>query len=175
MMAILPQTFYGTTLRERPSILVYLPDSPAEKAVFSLKDEGGNTVYQMSFPVSGEAGVLMVQPPANAPALEVGKNYQWFLALKIDGTLSPSTPYVDGWVQRVQPSAELSSALQQPDALKRAEILGKNGIWYDCVATLAMLRNGQPASQTLNQHWVELMADVGLQEVNQAPVMISVN
>ncbi|NJR42775.1 MAG: DUF928 domain-containing protein, partial [Akkermansiaceae bacterium] len=37
-------------------------------------------------------------------------------AVKVDGQLSPSTPYVDGWIQRIQPSAELATAMQQEDA-----------------------------------------------------------
>ncbi len=50
--------------------------------------------------------VIAIKLPADAPALAVGKNYQWFLALKIDGQLNQSTPYVDGWIQRIQPGTK---------------------------------------------------------------------
>ena len=95
MLALLPQSFSGTTLTAQPTILVYLPASAAKTALFSLKDEAGNLISQVTLPVSGAAGVLAVKLPA--PALEVGKDYHWFLALKVDGNLSPSTPYV-GWL-----------------------------------------------------------------------------
>ncbi len=173
LIALLPQSFYGTTVSERPTFLVYLPASNAEEAVFSLKDETGNMQYQMTIPVTGKTGVMAITLPAEAPMLQVGKNYQWFLALKINGQLSPATPYVDGWVQRIQPNAELMAAMQQPDALKRATALGKNGVWYDCVATLASLYATQPSNSTLTNQWGELLSSVGLKEIKAAPVLIS--
>ncbi|MEH1780435.1 MAG: DUF928 domain-containing protein [Nostoc sp.] len=165
LIALLPQNFYGTTVSERPTILVYLPTSNAQEAVFSLKDEAGNMQHQMNIPVAGKTGIIAIKLPANAPALAVGKNYQWFLALKLDGQLSPSTPYVDGWVQRIQPSAELATAMQEQDALKRATALGKNGVWYDCVATLATAYNSQPSNATLRKQWEELLSSVSLKQI----------
>ncbi|MFQ4162740.1 DUF928 domain-containing protein [Scytonema millei] len=172
LIALLPQTFYGTTVSERPTILVYLPPSNAEEAVFSLKDEAGNTQYQMTIPVAGKIGVIAVKLPVHAPALAVGKNYQWFLALKVDGQLSPSTPYVDGWIQRIQPNVELATAMQQKDAFKQAAAFGKNGVWYDCIATLATLHTAQPANGTLAKQWAELLSSVSLKEIATVPVII---
>ncbi|MCC5634646.1 DUF928 domain-containing protein [Nostoc sp. CHAB 5844] len=175
LIALLPQSFYGTTISERPTILVYLPTSNAEEAVFSLKDEAGNTQYQMSIPVGGKAGVIPVKLPADAPALAVGKNYQWFLALKVDRTLSPSTPYVDGWIHRIQPTAELATAMQQQDALQRAAAFGQNGVWYDCVAALAALHTAQPNNATIIKQWEELLSSVSLKDIVTVPVVASAN
>ncbi|MBC1224240.1 DUF928 domain-containing protein [Nostoc sp. UCD121] len=173
LIALLPQSFYGTTVSERPTILVYLPASNAEEAVFSLKDEAGNTQYQMTIPVALKAGVVAVKLPAEAPALAVGKNYHWFLAVKVDGQLGPNTPYVDGWIQRIQPNAELTIAMEQKDALKRAAAFGKQGVWYDCVETLAALHSTQPSNVTLNKQWEELLSSVSLKEIVTAPLLVS--
>ncbi|MEH1883748.1 DUF928 domain-containing protein [Nostoc sp.] len=175
LIALLPQSFYGTTVSEHPTILVYLPVSNAEEAVFSLKDETGNTQYQMTIPIALKAGAIAIKLPADAPALVVGKNYHWFLAVKVDGQLSPSTPYVDGWIQRIQPSAELATAMQQQDALKRATAFGKNGVWYDCVETLAALHSAQPTNVTLTKQWEELLSSVNLKEIVTAPLLGSTN
>ncbi|MFW9261192.1 DUF928 domain-containing protein [Nostoc sp. CALU 546] len=175
LIALLPQSFYGTTVSERPTILVYLPSSNAQEALFSLKDEAGNMQHQMSIPVAGKTGVIAIKLPADAPALAVGKNYQWFLALKVDGQLSPSTPYVDGWVQRIQPNAELVTAMQEKDALKQATALGKNGVWYDCVATLAATYTAQPNNATLRKQWEELLSSASLKEIVTANLLASTN
>ncbi|MEH1940489.1 MAG: DUF928 domain-containing protein [Nostoc sp.] len=175
LIALLPQNFYGTTVSERPTILVYLPTSNAQEALFSLKDEAGNMQYQMNIPVAGKTGVIAIKLPANAPALAVGKNYQWLLAVKVDGQLGPSTPYIDGWVQRIQPSAELATAMQEQDALKRATVLGKNGVWYDCVATLASAYTTQPNNATLRKQWEELLSSVSLKEIVTATLLASTN
>ena len=175
LIALLPQSFYGTTLSDRPTILVYLPASNAEKAVFSLKDEAGNMLYQTTISVAGKMGIIPVRLPADAPALAIGKNYQWFVALKLDGELNPSTPYVDGWIQRIQPNVEVAAAMQQGDLLQRATVLGKNGVWYDCVATLAALHAAQPDNAALTQQWAELLSSVGLQDIKTMPVLMSAN
>ncbi|QKQ74564.1 DUF928 domain-containing protein [Nostoc sp. TCL240-02] len=173
LIALLPQSFYGTTVSERPTILVYLPASNAEEAVFSLKDEAGNTQYQMTIPVTLKAGVIAVKLPAEAPTLAVGKNYHWFLAVKLDGQLGPNTPYVDGWIQRIKPNAELTTAMEQKDSLKRAAAFGKHGIWYDCVETLAALHSTQPSNVTFNKQWEELLSSVSLKEIITAPLLVS--
>lgn len=173
IMALLPQDFYGTTLSERPTFLVYLPASGAKEAVFSLKDETGKSVYEMTVPLADAAGVRAISLPATAPALEVDKPYQWFLALKVDGQLSPSTPYVDGWIQRVAPSADLSAALKQGNELEQAAMLGRNGIWYDCIVALAKLKASQPNDEQLAKEWRELLSSVNLAEIDQAPILVS--
>jgi hypothetical protein len=171
LIALLPESFYGTTVSERPTIMVYLPASNAEEAVFSIKDEAGKMHYKMTIPVALKAGVIAVKLPADAPPLTVGKNYQWFLALKVDGQLSPSTPYVDGWIQRIQPSRELATAMQRQDALKQATAFGKNGVWYDCVATLAALHADQPKNATIIQQWEELLSSVSLKQIATVPLV----
>ncbi|AFY34688.1 DUF928 domain-containing protein [Calothrix sp. PCC 7507] len=175
LIALLPENFYGTTVSERPTILVYLPESNAQEALFSLKDEVGNMQYQMKIPVAEKTGVIAIKLPANAPALAIGKNYQWFLALKVDGTLSPSTPYVDGWVQRIQPSAELATAMQDQDVLKQAIAFGKNGVWYDCVATLAAAYTAEPSNANLRKQWEELLSSASLKEIVTATLLASSN
>lgn len=172
LIALLPQTFYGTTISERPTILVYIPASNAQEAVFSLKDQAGQMQYQAVIPVAGQAGVIAIQLPPTAPALTVGKNYQWFLALKVNGELNPSTPYIDGWIQRIEPNAELTAALKQPDALQKAIAFGQHGIWYDCVATLAFLRAQESQNGNLSQQWEELLSSVNLQAVASMPLVV---
>ncbi len=174
LVAMLPPTYNGTTVLAHPTLMAYLPASTAKTAIFSLKDEVGNMVYQQTLTVSGEAGLIAIALPANAPALEVNQNYQWYVALPVDGELNPSTPYIDGWIQRIEPTAAVATALQQPDLLKQAEVLGANGVWYDCVAKLAAMRASQPDSKALNQQWQELLESVGLQDVAQVPLVATV-
>jgi Domain of Unknown Function (DUF928) len=174
LVAMLPSTYSGTTIAARPTLMAYLPASSANTATFSLKDAAGNLLYQQQIAVSGEAGVMPIALPAAAPALELNQQYQWYVALHVDGELNPSTPYVDGWIQRVAPSDALQTALQQPDRLKQAEALGAEGLWYDCAATMAALRAEQPDNPALVAQWTELLTSVGLQEVSQVPVIATI-
>lgn len=166
----MPQTYYGTTVSQRAEILVYIPRTQALEAVFSLKDTEGNTLHEMEVPISGRAEVISIKVPT---LLTVDKNYQWFLALKIDGQLSTRTPYVDGWIKRIRPNQEITASMQQGDLLKQAEAFGKHGVWYDCVATLAKLKAAQPNNPTLNKHWSELLESVKLQQIDRVPIVAS--
>ncbi len=169
MLALTPPSFYGKTLKERPTIMVYLPASNAREVVFSLKDEAKNLKYQAILPVSGTAEVVAIQLPEDAPALEVGQSYQWYVALKLDGQLAPSTPFVDGWIERVAPDAELAQIANKP-ALEQAAALAAGGIWYDCSATLASLKAAEAHNPELAQHWQELLASVQLSHVSAVPI-----
>ncbi len=174
MLAITPPSFYGTTLRERPTLLVYVPKSSAQDAIFSLKDEAGNTIYQTRLAVPGQSGVVAIQLPADAPALEVGKDYQWLFALLVDGALSPSTPYVDAWIKRIEASPDLAQQLQQGNLHQNAETLAAQGVWYDSAALFVELQMAaDPAINSatdpdLVQDWQELLSSVGLETVAAA-------
>jgi hypothetical protein len=168
MMALTPQSLYGTTLSDRPTFMVYVPASDAREIVFSIKDGDDNMHYQMRVPVSGEAGMVSITLPAEAPALEVGKNYHWYSAILVDGSLSPSTPFVDAWIQRIEATPELKQALAGSE-LQDAEALAKHGVWYDSLATLAQLRSADPSSEAIASNWAELLNSVDLADMVTAP------
>jgi Domain of Unknown Function (DUF928) len=170
IVGLTPQSFYGTTVSDRPTILVYLPESEAQEVIFSLKDEANHLLYSMTAPVSG-AGVYAFKIPSDATPLEISKNYHWFAALKFNHELTPGSPYVDGWIKRIEASTQLSKALAQGDLLEDAAALGAAGVWYDSVAKLASLRSTQPQSEAIAHHWTELLSSVGLQDLSTAPLV----
>jgi Domain of Unknown Function (DUF928) len=177
MLGLVPQSFYGTTIAAHPTILVYLPASDAQEVVFSLKDEDRNLRYYVTLPIAGEAGVYAFRMPADIPGLAVNANYQWFVALKQEGRLTPGSPFVEGWIKRIEASPQLTaslSALSEDDGLAQAKTLGGAGVWYDTVATLALLRSQQPESDAIAFHWSELLTSVGLQDISTAPLVTDV-
>jgi hypothetical protein len=171
MMAVTPDSFYGTTLAAHPTILTYLPASNAQEAVFSLKDESRNLVYRMVIPVSGEAGIVTVQLPDSAPALEVGKNYQWYITLKLDGQLTPASPFVDGWIRRIEPTPAMTESLATGNLQTDATVLAERGVWYDTAALWATLHREQPTNDAITHEWQELLNSVGLDEIVAEPVV----
>lgn len=164
---LLPNSNSGMTRLERPTILIYVPETGEKEALFSIKDEDNKLHYQMKVPISGEAGVVAIQLPKDAPALEVGKNYQWFFALKCGGQLHPSNPIVGGWIQRESAS---DLAANSEDSLQEAIALGNSGVWYDTAATFARLRMMQPEDSEISTHWQELLASVGLETLATKPL-----
>jgi Domain of Unknown Function (DUF928) len=169
---LLPNSHSGITRLDRPTILIYLPKTGEKEAMFSIKGENKQLHYRMNVAISGEAGLMAIQLPQDAQALEVGKNYQWFFTLKCGGQLHPSNPLVSGWIQRAQPDGEhpISSSPAPDELLQEAISLGNSGIWYDSVATLARLRTMQPDNSEVSAHWQELLASVGLEILATTPL-----
>jgi hypothetical protein len=171
MKALLPSSFYGTTVSGHPTILVYLPASTAEQAIFSLKDEEKNLVYQMTIPISGNAGIVSIQLPETAPALEVDKSYQWYVALQLDASLSPNSPFVDGWIKRITPDAKLSEALTGKSPMEQSSILAANGVWYDTAGILARLKMNSATDEGIAKEWKELLDSVQLSDLLSASIV----
>ena len=166
--ALIPQNQYGLTLSARPTIFVYLPPNQAQQLFFSVKDETRQLHYQTTLPGVRQGGVVSISLPDTAPALVVGRNYQWYVALMCGGRLRTSSPLVDGWVKRIVPTPTLNRALATLSPLEQARTLGAAGVWYDTVAILADLWRAQPADVTIANHWRELMGSVALDDIAAA-------
>lgn len=171
MVPLMPQTKDGLTTTERPTFFVYVADSAAKELFFSLRDESDNAVYQTKIPINGQTGIVSVKLPDNAPALEVGKTYQWAFIMVGDQGLRPDSPGVRGEVRRVELNPELKSELAQVEPLDRAALYGKNGIWFDTVQTLAEARRQQPNDTTLTDDWQSLLKSVGLEAIATQPLL----
>ncbi len=171
IVPLMPETKDGLTTTERPTFFVYVADSAAKELFFSLRDESDNAVYQAKIPINGQTGIVSVQLPDSAPALEVGKTYQWAFIMVGDQGLRPDSPGVRGEVRRVELNQELKSEIDRGKPLDRAELYGKNGIWFDTVATLAQARREQPNDTTLVDNWQDLLKSVGLDAIAKEPLL----
>lgn len=171
MVPLMPATKDGLTTSERPTFFVHVADSAAKELFFSLRDASDNSIYQTKIALNGKTGVVSVQLPETAPGLEIGKTYQWAFIMVGDQGLRPDSPGVRGEVKRVELTPELKSQLDQGKPLTRAELYGKNGIWYDTLATLAQARREQPNDTTLAANWQDLLKSVGLDAIATQPLL----
>lgn len=170
LMPLLPAEARSLTVASHPTVLAYLPKTSANKVFFSWQDEN-NHHYQTILPIENQAGIVSLTLPENAPPLEVGKNYQWAIALMCNGRLQPDSPMIQGQIERVAMTSDLSDRLKDANTLKTAAIYGEAGIWYETVATLAELKTTQPNNSDLKSNWQELLTSVGLEEVAQTPLV----
>jgi hypothetical protein len=163
-------TNYGLTIAQHPTMFAYIPPSSAQKVFFSLKDEKGQVQYQTTLPIVTGGGIMRFELPASVPPLVVGKRYQWGIAILCNGKLKPDSPFVSSWIQRIEAPVKLLEQLNKTQSIEQATIYGKNGIWYDTLATLAEVRRKQPTDPTVLSAWSELLRSVGLQEIASEPL-----
>jgi hypothetical protein len=169
---LVPKNDVGLTLAARPSFFFYAPTSPAKTAEFLLLSEDDTqVVYQRSFDLPAKAGVIEYVLPKDAPALEVGKRYHWYITLTCDVAMGPSgNPSVEGWVERTQPTSGLISALQKANKVAYPSVYADSGIWHETLASLATLRRQAPASSKAIADWRDLLKSVGLETVANEPL-----
>ncbi len=171
--ALLPASTQGLTAASHPTILAYLPETDAQKVFFSWREENNQDHYQAILPIANRGGIISLNLPENAPPLEVGKNYQWAIAIMCDDRLQPDSPMVQGQVQRVELASAIESRLDNDISLNNAALYGETGLWYEMLATLAQLKIAQPNNQNLALNWSNLLSSVGLAEVAEAPLNIN--
>lgn len=168
---LLPAEAQGLTIASHPTVLAYLPQTSAHKVFFSWQDEHNQEHYQAILPIENKAGIISLTLPENAPPLQVGKNYQWAIALMCDGRLQPDSPMIQGQIQRVAETAALSDRLKNASGIETAAIYGNAGIWYETVATLAQLQIAQPNNSNLTTNWKELLSSVGLEKIAESSLL----
>ncbi|HEY9615796.1 MAG TPA: DUF928 domain-containing protein, partial [Microcoleaceae cyanobacterium] len=94
--------------------------------------------------------------------------YRWFLTVDCQ-PLSDATPVsVEGVIQRVPLSADLSRSLTNASALEKASLYAKAGVWYDALTMLAALRQQNPQAAI---DWQTLLKDVGLSDLADQPIV----
>ncbi|HLO50537.1 MAG TPA: DUF928 domain-containing protein [Kamptonema sp.] len=166
-----PANYQALTVAERPTFFVYVPETSARKVFFSLEGENKNSHYQTMIPITGKAGIVSVSIPTSAPALETGKNYKWSFVIMCGNTLRPDSPAVEGTITRSQANPTLISQLEKATPIERAALYGKDGIWYDTLATVAELRKLQPNDSSLEATWTQLLTSVGLDAIATKPML----
>lgn len=169
LTALVPASKLSLTTEARPSFFVHLPITIAQSAEFVLKDVDEKDVYRATIPLSGQRGIVRFQLPADAPELEVGKDYQWFfnVVCQPDDRLRDS--FVTAWIQRVEPNSTLTNALKSAEPRQRPNIYAQAGIWQDTLTTLTELRRTRPSDPTLTDEWSSLLRSVGLGQISGGP------
>ena len=168
---LLPANQQGLTVASHPTLLVYVPQTTATKVFFALRDETEEYDYQTVLPIGDRSGVISVQVPQSAPALEVGKDYQWSLVLMCDDQLRPDSPVAQGYITRIKPEFQLDQQIQAANELESAALYGKAGIWYETVATLAKLKSAKPEDNKVSTTWEQFLSSVGLEDVAKAQLV----
>lgn len=168
VVKLLPQSNIGLTIKQRPSIMVYIAPTTARKLFFSIQDEDANNYYETILRLPRRTGVMQVKLPSSAPGLVSGKKYQYSLATICGEDFQPDDYSVSGWIERVQLSANLQN--QRP-SLELASKLAMQGIWYDALSTLATVKKSQPSNQSVANSWQQLLQSAGLSAISQEPII----
>jgi hypothetical protein len=175
---LIPETNLGLTIAAYPTFFFYIPQTSAQELRFVLLDEEkGNQVYKTTFTPPTTPGIVSLSLPSNKnlPPLEVGKTYHWYFQINCSAQQLEQdigNVYVDGWVQRLEPSLILTSQLEKASPRKRVELYRNNDLWYDALTTLAEQRRLKPNDFAIATEWENLLGSGGLnKEIARKPIV----
>ncbi|WP_445249495.1 DUF928 domain-containing protein [Microcoleus sp. OTE_8_concoct_300] len=177
LTALIPQSTMGQTISAKPTFFYYLPVAVDKTVQFELADETDKTLYKKSFRmVTSRAGVVSVSLDSddNSPALEVGKNYQWYFTIKCNAkNYTTDEVLVSGWINRTALAPNVKTELDRSPDHAKLSIFAQQGLWYDYLATLAQLRIQSPSDASLAIKWSAVLNSVQLGKIAQEPLVPS--
>jgi hypothetical protein len=172
IVALIPDTNFGTTIEPYPTFYWYIPPMPATAAEFVLLDENDDEVYKSNLQLTGPGIVSLTLPKdGSVPALESGKDYHWYFSVICDARDRSGDIFSEGWIQRIAPPDGLTNQLATASASDRSIIFARAGIWYDALTTLASLRQADPENPQLSAKWTNLLRSVGLENLASQPLV----
>lgn len=171
LTALIPANHQALSVAERPTFFVYIPATVAKTAFFSLKDKNEDYYYQTNVSLPSNPGVISFQLPADAPVLEMGKDYDWSFVIICGQALRPGDPEVRGTVKRIEQTPTLKAKQERLSPLEIAAAYGDGGIWFDTLGIIAQLRRSQPSNQALVSTWEDILKSVGLEEIATEPLL----
>lgn len=164
LTTLVPRNNHGLTTQERPIFWLYLPHTSARRAILSIKEAGKTPHWQQSVNLNQKQGIVGIELAQDAPALEIGKNYQWAVVLVCGDRPSPNDPVVASWIKRIENvKREMPST-----GIEKAAMLAQQGIWYDALDVLVAERTSMSDWQ---KHWQEYLQSGGLELIVDEPIV----
>lgn len=151
----------GATGREQPTLYWHLDRKTAYPVEVTLSEVGNALpLVQKELPAPVGPGLHALRLRGEKERLEVGKEYEWFVAVVLDPSQRSKDIIAGGGVFRVAAPAGLA---EQASGAAYAEA----GLWYDAVALLVEgLRGGEEA----RAQFQALLSQVGIAGVgSEAP------
>ncbi|MEG3907282.1 DUF928 domain-containing protein [Microcoleus sp. w2-18bC1] len=171
---LIPESNIGLTLTDSPTFFVYVSQPAAQVEFILLNADESEVVYETTLK-NDKAGIVGVSlsEKDKTKNIEVGKRYVWSFALACDPLERSGDYIVKGWMQRIEPQANLKNDLANPDPMAKVIAYAKNGIWYETLATLAEMRRRAPDDSRLTTEWTQLLQSQGLESIATQPVVQS--
>lgn len=153
------------TIANQPTLWVYTPytlniENPdtglSNLAVLRLETSSYEEFYQTAITVPVETpGIIGIPLPDDAPGLEVGETYTWYVRVFCNTTEPRGrAATASGWIQRVEPGT-----------------FAPEHLWYDRLTEAGTRLQANPNDREARSHWNELLDSVEVEGLENAPII----
>lgn len=153
--ALVPEQEQTLTLNSHPNFFAYIsPTNEDRTAILIVKDDTEDYYFSKKLTLSATGGVIKMSLPEDAPPLEIGKSYTWFLRIQCNTYLEPEDPQISASITRVKGNIP---SLSQDELIL---FYSDNQIWYDSLNTaFNLVQSGKDI------YWSELLNNIGMSKV----------
>ena len=174
---------WGLTTDDYPTFWFFVPydKSSITEMEFVIKDKSqkpSKTIYRKVLDKPEKPGIISIDTKKAIEPLQVSqtkhqKKYHWFLKLKVKCSPQQSveSKFVDGWIERVNLSSNLTKSIQQATPVQKAAIYAENGIWHDALTVLGKTRSNQPDNASSLANWTTLLKSEELDSLANYPLI----
>ena len=146
----------GYTTQASPSLYYYVSEDTQLEFEFTL-NRNEQTLFETRVTTYLEKGINQVSLKELGLKLDEGVEYEWNVAVIPDPTQGSLDVTSTGTIKRVKAQKKMANY----------EEYAENGIWYDMLEDLNGKIDGKPADNKLRKERVDLLKQVGLNEVSQ--------
>lgn len=161
---------WGETTSANPSFWFYVAYPVNSQVEFILQNEAEDEVYQTTFSLDKNMGIISFTLPKDKVNLATGKSYHWYLYIMCNSANLPDD-FVEGWIKRVELNPGVNNKLKLARPLEQISLYAENGMWYDTLTNLDRLRQTEPENKLLSTIWRDLLQQVGLEKIDREPIV----
>jgi hypothetical protein len=156
----------GLTLEAQPTLYwEFSQETSARIHVTVIDEESVEPLLAVSAAGSASGGIHALRLADYEVRLEVGKTYEWSIAVVPDPDRRELDKVARAFIARIAADEPLRAALGEADRRTRSRVLAQNGIWYDAFASLSEAIAAEPANRAIRAERASLLEQVGLPDL----------
>jgi len=155
----------GLTISASPNLYWYLSESAVGRIRFELTlidHEEIEPVFDIAIDEPSKPGLQKISLAKYGVELDVGREYQWFVALVPNDDHRSEDRVSSGWVERVAEPEGFQAKLMAADANGRCDLFAEEGLWYDMLRASTELVLSHPDEPNYMQQHEMLLNLAGL-------------
>jgi len=155
----------GFTTRGQPSLFWY-QSSPASTRIelTLIEPKKPKPVLRVGADKADQAGIHRLPLERYNVTLAPGILYKWTIALVPDPASRSQDLIASGTIQRIEPDAQLTSALSGAKGMDKAATYASKGIWYDALETVTNEVDAAPKNKGIRLQRATLLEQAELKE-----------
>lgn len=162
LLTLLFQSKDGHTVSGRPTFFWYLSANPPVPIRFVLASPEEDEPAIDEIFENPRAGFMQAKLADKQPELVPGRQYIWSVTLLCNRNNTAENPIAQGQIKRVPMPPDLAEKLTQATSqLANATIYANQGFWYDALAIVAAAQAENPKDNTLQDHMLSLLGQMG--------------